>query len=144
MPQSDPGLYEQAPICPNALGRTVLMAAGWILVGVGVVGIFLPILPTTCFLLGAGWCFARSSPRFEAWLYENRLFGRYLRDYTESRILPQKIKIISLVMLWGSISFSIFLVPSTALRIALITVAAAVTLHLARLKTIPETALGDR
>lgn len=144
MPQSSPGLHETTPVCPNAFGRMVLMSVGWILVGVGVVGMFLPILPTTCFLLGAGWCFARSSPRFEGWLYANRLFGRYLRDYTESRLLPQKIKIVSLVTLWGSISFSIFIVPSTTLRIGLITVAAAVTLHLARLKTIPDASPGDR
>ena len=65
--------------------RALLMATGTLFVGIGVLGIFLPLLPTTVFLLIAAACYARSSDRAYEWLMTNRMFGRYLRNYHEER-----------------------------------------------------------
>ena len=102
----------------------------------GVIGIAVPVWPTTCFLLLAGWCFARSSPRAERWLHENRLFGRYLRDYRERGIISPSVRRNSLVVLWGFIAVSAFLVAERLWLVALLlTVALVVTTHLYTLPT---------
>lgn len=119
--------------------RILLIAVGWACVALGTVGIFVPLLPTTCFLLGAGWCFSRSSPRFEKWLYENRMFGEYLRAYKTQRVLPSRIKFGSLATLWVSMAASVLLLtPPVWVDALLLAIASAVTLHVGRLRT-PET-----
>jgi uncharacterized membrane protein YbaN (DUF454 family) len=77
------GLQQAPAPSSSRLTRLALRAAGGLLVGLGVLGIFLPLLPTTVFLLGAAACFGKSSPGAYNWLTTNRLFGRYLREYRE-------------------------------------------------------------
>lgn len=102
----------------------------------GVIGIFVPLWPTTCFLLLAGWCFARCSPRAERWLHENRLFGRYLRDYREHGIVSRRVRMTSLVVLWAFIGLSGVLFIERPLVVGvLLLVALAVTRHLYSLPT---------
>jgi uncharacterized membrane protein YbaN (DUF454 family) len=119
-----------------AMFRPVLVALGLAAVALAVVGIFVPILPTTPFLLLAAFLFARSSDRFYRWLHENRLFGAYLKNYREGRGLPQREKILTIAALWVAILLSV----TTALsswwpRVALLVIAAAVTFHLLRIPT---------
>jgi uncharacterized membrane protein YbaN (DUF454 family) len=121
---------------PDPVRRTVYFAVGAISVGLGIIGIVLPLWPTTCFLLLAGWCFARSSPRAERWLHENRLFGRYLRDYREHGVISTRVRHLTLGVLWGCIAVSSFAFFSRAWVVALlVAVAAAVTVHLFSLPT---------
>jgi uncharacterized protein len=121
---------------PGPLRRGVYFATGATSVVFGVVGILVPVWPTTCFLLLAAWCFARSSPRAERWLHENRLFGRYLRDYRERGIISASAKRTSLVVLWGFMAVSALLVAERPWLVGLLLiVAAAVTAHLYRLPT---------
>ena len=77
--------------------------AGAIAVLLGIFGIFLPLLPTTPFLLLASWCFARGSDRLHRWLLSHRVFGEYLRNFEAGRGIPLKAKIVATVMLWGSL-----------------------------------------
>lgn len=115
----------------HKLSRQLLIVAGTVFAAIGIVGIFIPILPTTPFLLLAAACYMRSSERFYRWLLNNRLFGAYIRNYIEGRGMPLKIKIITILLLWTTIGLSAsFATQSLALRIALILVAIGVTTHI--------------
>jgi uncharacterized membrane protein YbaN (DUF454 family) len=119
--------------------RTLLIIAGTISVVLGIVGIFIPVLPTTPFLLLAAVCYLRSSDRFYRWLINNRLFGNYIKNYLEGRGMPLAVKIYTLVFLWLAISLSIFLVSeSTVLDIILAFIAVGVTVHILLIKTIKQ------
>jgi uncharacterized membrane protein YbaN (DUF454 family) len=121
---------------PGPMRRGVFFGVGAVSVALGVVGIVVPLWPTTCFLLLAGWCFARSSPRTERWLHENRLFGRYLRDYRERGIISTRVRHTSLLVMWTFIGMSAFLFLSRVWVVALLVlIASAVTVHLYSLPT---------
>jgi uncharacterized membrane protein YbaN (DUF454 family) len=121
---------------PNPVRRAVYFTVGTFSVGLGIIGIVLPLMPTTCFLLLAAWCFARSSPRAERWLHENRLFGRYLRDYRERGVISSRARRVSLAALWACIGISAFVLLDRAWAVAsLLVVATAVTIHLLSLPT---------
>ena len=95
-----------------------------------ILGVFLPLLPTTPFLLLASACFARGSTRLHKWLLNNRVFGSYLRNYEQGRGIPLRGKVTALAMLWASIAYSAFTVGSTALIAFLISIAVGVTIYL--------------
>jgi uncharacterized membrane protein YbaN (DUF454 family) len=123
----------------NPVIRWLLITGGFILIGVGIVGIFLPVLPTTIFFILAAWCFARSSAKFHHWLHHNRWFGKYLRDYSAEKGMALKSKIYSILLLWAGITFSaFFLTDNFYVRILLLAIAIGVTLHIASLKTVNE------
>ncbi len=79
--------------------RYVLIALGWICVGLGVIGIFLPLLPTTPFILLAAALFARSSPRFEQWLIDHPRFGKPLTDWRREGAISRRAKILAVSMM---------------------------------------------
>lgn len=117
--------------------RIVLIICGTICTALGVIGILVPILPTTPFLLLAAACYARSSQRFYDWLLRNRVFGRYVRDYVEKRGISLKVKVITLVLLWTTIILSALLATDALwLRILLIAIAIGVTVHIIYIKTL--------
>lgn len=109
---------------------------GFVALGLAVLGVFLPILPTTPFLLLASACFVRGNPRMHEWMRTNALFGQYLRDYEENRGIPLRAKIIALLLLWPSMIYSASLVRFVALKIMLIIIASGVTIYLLRIKTL--------
>jgi uncharacterized membrane protein YbaN (DUF454 family) len=114
----------------NSLIRLLLLILGLIFTALGVIGIFLPILPTIPFLLLAAACFIRSSQRFYRWLMENRFFGAYLKNYHEGKGISLRGKIVSILLLWGAISFSAYQVNNIWVRILLAVIAIGVTIHL--------------
>jgi hypothetical protein len=117
--------------------RWLLVIVGLAAVGVGTVGIFVPLLPTTPFYLLAAACFFRSSDRLYRWLIENKWCGPYIRNYREHRAIPRHAKIIALVLLWGTIGHAVLaLLDPLWLRILLVAIAAGVTVYLLRLKTL--------
>jgi uncharacterized protein len=119
--------------------RALLIAGGSISVGLGVLGIVLPVLPTTPFLLLAAWCYARSSTRFYVWLMTHRLWGKYLRDYTSGRGVPVRVKVSAITLLWAAILSSAFLaVDKIWVRVLLIIIAIAVSSHILMIKTLRE------
>jgi uncharacterized membrane protein YbaN (DUF454 family) len=119
-----------ADALPGPLRRMVYFGTGAVSVVLGVIGIFVPLWPTTCFLLLAAWCFARSSRRAERWLHENRLFGRYLADYRERGVVSPRVRITSAVTLWLFIGVSAVVVREVWVAALLVLIAGAVTLHL--------------
>jgi uncharacterized membrane protein YbaN (DUF454 family) len=122
-----------API--SAARRAVFLIVGTLSLATGVIGMFVPLLPTTCFLLLATWCFARSSPRLHRWMYENRWFGEYLRDYREGRGIPRSLKVGSLSIMWLTIGASVvFAVSVLWVRLLLLGIAVAVSVHVITLR----------
>ena len=115
--------------------RRILIGAGTLSTGLGIIGIFVPILPTTPFLLLAAACYMRSSERFYRWLIDNRIFGAYVRNYIEGRGMPIKIKISTILLLWLTIALTVaFAVENMVVRIILLCVAVGVTAHIALIK----------
>jgi uncharacterized membrane protein YbaN (DUF454 family) len=120
----------------NPLVRSLLITAGTLSVALAIVGIFIPILPTTPFLLLAAACYARSSDRFLRWLLGNRWLGGYIRSYREGRGLTRMTKALALAALWATLALSgAFAVTSWWVRIILIGVGVGVSVHLLRIKT---------
>jgi hypothetical protein len=117
--------------------RALFLVAGTICLALGAIGIFLPILPTTPFLLLAAACYLRSSERMHKWLLGNRWFGEYIKNYQAGRGIPMKTKILAITVLWGAILFSMFFMVSEVLiaQIVLFAIAVGVTVHLVRLPT---------
>jgi len=116
--------------------RAILIALGFVAVALAVIGIFVPILPTTPFLLLAAFFFGRSSPRFYTWLHTNRWFGAYLSNYRAGRGLPLREKVLTIVALWVAILLSAtFALSSWWPRGALLLIALAVTVHLLKIPT---------
>lgn len=120
-----------APVATaGRLKRYALLAAGSVCVVLGAIGVVLPLLPTTPFLLVAAACFIRTSPRFYHWLINNRVLGAYIRDYLSGAGMPRRAKVITIGLLWLAIgSSAIFFVETTAIRILLLIIAIGVTAH---------------
>jgi uncharacterized membrane protein YbaN (DUF454 family) len=115
--------------------RVLLISLGVFFIGLASLGIFIPVLPTTPFLLLSAALFARSSERFYRWLIENRLFGKYIKDYREGKGVPIKVKMGAIIILWVTICLSIiFGVEILWVRILLIAVAVGVTIHISMIK----------
>lgn len=124
------------PACPSRLRRVLFLVAGSLFLGLGVVGVAVPVLPTTPFLILAALCYARSSARCYHWLVTNRVFGRYLDDYLQGRGIPWKVKAGTLALLWGVIGCTAFLVVERWwLRALLLVIAAGVSIHVGTLKS---------
>lgn len=123
--------------------RWALLVCGTLSLGLGLLGIFVPLLPTTCFLLLAAWCYARSSQRLYNKLLNARLIGPYLRRYRDSRVIPPRVKIAALVMMWITIGYAVFTYPNLAVRLTLLAIAIGVTLHLYKLPA-PKTVADPR
>jgi uncharacterized membrane protein YbaN (DUF454 family) len=115
--------------------RILFLIVGVVSLATGVVGMFVPLLPTTCFLLLAAWCFARSSPRLHRWMFSNKWFGEYLSDYREGRGIPRALKVGSLSVMWLTIGVSVVFAISTLwVRVLLLAIALGVTIHVAGLR----------
>ena len=112
------------------------MIAGTVSLVFGVVGLVLPLIPTTPFLLLTAACYCRSSERLYNWLMNNKWFGEYIRNYREGKGIPLKTKVLAVTILWVTISISaLFLVPILIVQVVLLVVAVAVSIHILRLPT---------
>lgn len=116
--------------------KAFLIFAGTFFVALGVLGMFLPLLPTTVFLLLAAYCYSRSSEKFHNWLLNNRLCGSYITNYKSGRGITLKQKVSTVLTLWASIGFSMWFVAGGFwISLLLVLVAVGVTLHIVLLKT---------
>jgi uncharacterized membrane protein YbaN (DUF454 family) len=116
------------------LWKLLLIACGTLCVGLGVVGIFLPIMPTTVFLLMAAACYARSSDRFYQRLLNHRYLGSYIRNHREGRGMKRRDKTVTIVLLWIGIGATIvWSIDALWGRLMLLGIATAVTVHVAKI-----------
>lgn len=122
----------------NPVARVAFATAGWISAGLGLIGVVLPLVPTTPFVLLAAACFARSSPRFHRWLREHRWLGPSLRAWEAHRAVPARAKRLGLVALWISFPIAILLAPIVEVQMALVALLVVATTLLARLPTLDD------
>ncbi|MBR5844807.1 MAG: YbaN family protein [Rikenellaceae bacterium] len=117
--------------------KIVFIIIGSIAFALGIIGIFLPLLPTTPLLLLAAALYFRSSPRLYEWLLNHPYFGRYIRNFRESRAIPLHAKIVSVSLLWLTMGYCIVAVVEPLwLRIVLGVLAVAITIHILSFKTL--------
>lgn len=116
--------------------KAILIFVGTVCVGLGVLGMFLPLMPTTVFLLLAAYCYSHSSERFHNWLLNNRFCGKYISNYKSGRGISVRQKASTITLLWASIGFSIWLLAAAWwVNLLLAAVAIGVTIHLLWIKT---------
>ena len=117
--------------------KILLFSAGVISVILGIIGIVLPLLPTTPFLLLAAGCFFKSSEKWYNWLMNHKYLGPYIRNYREHKAIPLTTKIATIALLWITISASaIFAVSLLWVRVLLGIIAIGVTIHILHFKTL--------
>ena len=117
--------------------KYIYILFGSIFVFLGVVGIFLPLLPTTPFLLLAAALYVRSSERLYSWLLHQRLLGPYLRNFMERKAIPLHAKIIAISMMWATMLYCIFfLIPLVWVKILMAAIACGVTIYTLSFKTL--------
>lgn len=117
--------------------KVLLIALGTLSLGLGILGIFLPLLPTTPLLLLAAALYVRSSPRLYDWLINHPRLGTYIRNFRENKAIPLKAKILSVSMVWLTIGFCIiFILKPLWLRIAMTLLATAISWHILSFATL--------
>lgn len=116
--------------------RYLMVVGGILSVALGVIGIVLPILPTTPFFLLAAYLFIRSSTRLYRWLLTHRVFGNYIRNYIQNKSISKGVKIFTLALLWSTILLSVYLTSHIPwVQILLILIAIGVSVHILSLNT---------
>ncbi len=113
--------------------KYLLASLGLLSLSLGIIGMFLPILPTTPFLLLSAWLFSRSSQRLNHFLLNNRIFGNYIRNYRSGQGIPKHTKIFAISLLWTTIMYSNIALLSDKhyLQTLLTFIAIWVTVHIA-------------
>ena len=114
--------------------RALLVAAGSACLALAVLGVFLPLLPTTPFLLLASACYVRSSERLHGWLMGNRLLGGYIRNFKERRGVPLRAKVTTVALLWLPLLYSVYRLDVFWLELALVLMGVAWSALIVRMK----------
>lgn len=120
-----PATVHAATLAPVPL-RYALIAFGWVNVGIGIVGIFIPGLPTTVFLLLALWAFSRSSARFNNWLYNHPRLGPLLREWHAERVIPVRAKCLALGLMAFSTGIAFVVFDGWILPVVIVSILGAV------------------
>ena len=120
----------------NKVVKYLLVIIGLISLGLGILGIFLPLLPTTPFLLLSAGLFMKSSKRLYNWLMNHKYLGKHLQNYLHHKTISVKTKISSLTLLWLTIlSTTFYFVDKLIIKIVLLAIATAVTVHILTFKS---------
>lgn len=115
--------------------RALLLILGLLSLGFGILGVFVPLLPTTPFLLLSAYCFIRSSDKLYNWLIGNKFLGHYIHNYIENRAIEPRVKWFTIALLWISILTSVFtLSVAIWIKVLLLMIAVGVTIHVLSLK----------
>jgi len=119
--------------------KALFLTLGIITMVLGIIGIFLPVLPTTPFLLLSATCLLKSSEKMYSWLINHKVLGLYIKSYIEYKAITKTAKIVSVFTLWLFISISIiFFLDNFYLRLLLLFIAIGVSIHLLSMKTLTE------
>ncbi len=141
MGSTQPGLQEEKKTKEReTLKKRLLFIIGTLSMTVGILGIIVPILPTTPFLLLAAACYIRSSQKMYNWLLNNRVFGSYIKNYMQGKGIPLKTKVFTVILLWITIGLSAwFATQEVVIRVILILIAVGVTTHIVLIKSSEKT-----
>lgn len=117
--------------------KVIYITLGSLSLGLGIAGIFLPLLPTTPFLLLTAALYFRGSPRLYEWLLRHKQLGPYIRHFREHKALPVHVKIVSVSLTWLTLLYCIFfLIPYSWLKVLLLLLAAGISWHILSYKTL--------
>lgn len=120
----------------NNIIKGILIISGTFFLAIGIIGIFIPLLPTTPFLLLAAACYIRGSKKLYNKLIENKWVGEYIKNYQEGYGIPLKVKIYTISLLLITILFSVFfIIQNFWIKIILLLIAFIVTFHILSIKT---------
>ena len=122
----------------DIMRRIILIIIGWIAVVLGTLGVVLPLLPTTPFILLAAWCFARSSPRFHDWLLYRSWFGGYLRHWQKHRAMPPGARPRAIVFILLTVGVSLWRVELMWVRGLLLVILTCLLIFMWRIPVIDE------
>jgi uncharacterized membrane protein YbaN (DUF454 family) len=122
----------------NSAKKAVLVAAGSICLALAFLGVFLPLLPTTPFLLLASACYVRSSERLHRWLMGNRVLGSYITNFRERRGVTLRGKVTTVVFLWLPLLYSVYRLDLFWLELALLLMGVTWSVLILRMKTLRE------
>jgi len=115
--------------------NVVLMIAGLVLFGLGMVGVALPVMPTTPFMIASAVCLSSGSPKISTWMENKSIFGSFIQNYRRKTGVPVKTKLISIICLWAGLIISMCISQKTILYVILAIVGICVTAHILLLKT---------
>jgi uncharacterized membrane protein YbaN (DUF454 family) len=117
--------------------KIILATLGTITLALGIIGIFLPVLPTTPFLLLSAALYVRSSQRLYDWLMSHKHLGPYIKNFREHKALPLRVKIVSVTMVWATLLYCAFVVAKEWwMSVMFIAIATGVTIHILSYKTL--------
>jgi len=122
----------------HTMKEYVFLVLGTLSLGIGMIGVLLPVLPTTPFLLMAAFFYLRSSKRMYNWMLSHKVFGSYIYCYMKHRGVSQKAKNGTLIFLWSMLILSMSFIPGWQIKIILVIVGVAVSTHIMLLKTLDE------
>ncbi len=120
----------------NVAKKYLLIISGSFSVALGVVGIFIPVLPTTPFFLLAVFCYLRSSKKLYRWLIYHKVLGAYIYNYITNRAVLKSTKVGAIIFLWAGLIVSILIIDSWYVRVLLFLVGIGVSIHLILLRTV--------
>jgi hypothetical protein len=113
--------------------RILYLLLGWFSLISGIIGIFLPLLPTTPFVLLAAWCFSKSSKRFHTWLLNHKFFGPIVHDWQSSDGIPRRARNRAILFMWIGMTISMFVVSRFWATIGLLIIGLCVMTYLLRM-----------
>ncbi|MGI6665105.1 MAG: YbaN family protein [Christensenellaceae bacterium] len=119
------------------LRKALLLLGGFIALGFGAIGIFLPILPTTPFVICAGICFSMVSPNLYNWLLSTKYFGEYLRNYKYKTGISKEARRNGLLFLWGTLLLSALIFRGVLIWSILFVVGVCVSIHILTIRRVP-------
>ena len=119
--------------------KTILISLGWLCVGLGFVGVFVPGIPTTIFLIIALWAFTKSSEKLRHWLLNHKRFGPILNNWQKHKVVPRRAKILMVVLMSLAVILFYYSSQSLILTIGLIIILVSVAIYVISLPSkIPE------
>ena len=126
------------------IGRAAFTALGLILVGIGFVGVFLPGLPTTIFMILALYCFKKGSARWEAWLLNSKVFGPTLRDWEQNKAIKRRTKVTAVTTMWIFAGASIFIIGNVWVTLSIVGACAWATWYILSRKTAQQASASSK
>ena len=128
----------------NRVGRLLLISLGWLMAGIGFIGLFLPLIPTTGPILLAAFLFSLSSERFDSWLVNHRVFGPMVRDWRAGRGFTVRLKTTAVAAIALTFAVTVgFFVRPLLVRLLLVALAAALIIYILSLPTKPAGSSSD-